>query len=158
MAVVTACASHAPQRRCRAERRAQQPRCRPAAPGRAARLSRTPPRTHFVPRSFKEPLRRPPGPVTAHRTRDVPAPYSPTRVTPQSRAPPRAAQRTWAAPLRERNRRPPLTSTLCSSMAAALPEGAGFPRLPRSHTKAGSARSHRRQAAHRRSAPDRPQP
>lgn len=69
-----------------------------------------------------------------------------------------AAQRTWAAPLRERNRRPPLTSTLCSSMAAALPEGAGFPRLPRSHTKAGSARSRRGQAAHRRPAPGRPQP
>lgn len=100
----------------------------------------------------------PPGPVTAHRTRDVPAPYSPTRVTPQSRAPPRTAQRTWAAPLRERNRRPPLTSTLCSSMAAALPEGAGFPRLPRSHTKAGSARSRRGQAAHRRPVPGRPQP
>lgn len=85
--------------------------------------------------------------------------FSNPRYAAEPRAAPHsAAQRTWAAPLRERNRRPPLTSTLCSSMAAALPEGAGFPRLPRSHTKAGSARSRRGQAAHRRSAPGRPQP
>lgn len=140
MAVVTACASHAPQRRCRAERRAQQPRCRPAAPGRAARLSRTPHRTHFVPRSFKEPLRRPPGPVTAHRTRDVPAPYSPTRVTPQSRAPPRTAQRSAAhlgrAP---EGAQPPPAAHLHALLVhgRGSPGGSGLPPAPSVAHKSG---------------------